>query len=65
MEATAPNNEARQVTAGGIRLIRSCNLIESVIINAHLRPARLKDLLALVIVIPTSLAFWLTFKNGV
>jgi hypothetical protein len=34
-------------------------------IKAHLSPAKLKDLLALVIIIPTSLATSLTAKNGV
>ena len=33
-------------------------------INAHFNPAKLKDLLALVIIIPTSFASSLTDKNG-
>jgi hypothetical protein len=64
VEATAPNKDARQVTAGGMVFIFSFNLTDSVMINAHFNPAKLKLLLALVTIIPTSLASSLTDKKG-
>ena len=62
--ATAPNSDARNATEIGMELIRSFSASISVMIIAHLRPARLKALLALVTQIPTSRAVSDTERNG-